>query len=241
VYVLRSGCRRPVVMYSWWMPKLWTETIEAHRREVSDAICETAAALVRQHGLRAVTMSQIAEQTGIGRATLYKYFPDVDAILQAWHERHVADHLEQLAHARDQAVDAGSRLVAVLRTYAWITSQSHDQPDTELSAQLHRGDHVAHAQHYLHGMIRDLLADAVQVGRVRSDIAPDELASFCLHALAGARGLSSKAAVHRLVELVMAGLQPSVSRSGEARFEPETLTRGRARSHLPDEFERAGA
>jgi len=30
---------------------------------------------------------------------------------------------------------------------------------------------------------------------------------------------------------------PSVSRSGEARSEPETLTRGRARSHLPDEFE----
>lgn len=51
------------------MPKLWNQTIEAHRRDVHDAILDTAAALVAEHGLRSVTMSQIAEQTGIGRAT----------------------------------------------------------------------------------------------------------------------------------------------------------------------------
>lgn len=34
-----------------------------------------------------MTMSRIAEEIGIGRATLYKYFPDVEAILLAWHER----------------------------------------------------------------------------------------------------------------------------------------------------------
>ena len=79
------------------MPKLWTETIEAHRRAVHEAVLDTTAALVAEHGLRAVTMSQIAEQTGIGRATLYKYFPDVEAILVAWHDRHVSGHLEQLA------------------------------------------------------------------------------------------------------------------------------------------------
>ncbi len=69
------------------MPKLWNETIEAHSRAVRDAILETTWALVAEHGLRSVTMSQIAEETGIGRATLYKYFPDVEAILLAWHER----------------------------------------------------------------------------------------------------------------------------------------------------------
>ena len=63
-----------VVMYTRVVPKLWNETIEAHRRAVRDAILETTAALVAEHGLTSVTMSQIAEETGIGRATLYKYF-----------------------------------------------------------------------------------------------------------------------------------------------------------------------
>ncbi len=54
---------------------------------MQDAALDATAALVAERGLRSVTMSQIAAQSGIGRATLYKYFPDVEAILLAWHER----------------------------------------------------------------------------------------------------------------------------------------------------------
>jgi AcrR family transcriptional regulator len=75
---------------------------------VRDAILDTTAALVAANGLLSVTMSQIAEATGIGRATLYKYFPDVEAILVAWHERQVTAHLAQLAELRDQAGDLAS-------------------------------------------------------------------------------------------------------------------------------------
>src|ERR671933_2529154 len=99
-------------MYTGGVPKLWHQTIDAHRRGVHAAILETTAALVAEHGLHAVTMSQIAQETGIGRATLYKYFPDVEAILLAWHEVHVARHLEHLAKIRDQPGDPRERLEA---------------------------------------------------------------------------------------------------------------------------------
>lgn len=66
-------------------------------------------------------MSQIAAETGIGRATLYKYFPDVEAILVAWHERHVARHLEHLTEVRDRTADPLQRLEAVLGAYALIS------------------------------------------------------------------------------------------------------------------------
>ena len=69
------------------MPKLWTETVETHRQEVREAILDATGSLVQSRGLLAVTMSDIAEATGIGRATLYKYFPDVEMILSAWHQR----------------------------------------------------------------------------------------------------------------------------------------------------------
>jgi AcrR family transcriptional regulator len=187
------------------MPRLWNETIEAHRRDVRDATLNATAALVTKHGLRSVTMSEIAEETGIGRATLYKYFSSVEAILVAWHERQVASHLDYLAEVRDQAGDAGERLEAVLMAYALI---SHEHHGSKLAALLHRGEHVARAHQHLSNLIRDLLTEGAATGDVRDDVAPTELASYCLHALAAASSLRSKAAVHRLVMVALAGLRP---------------------------------
>jgi AcrR family transcriptional regulator len=190
------------------VPRLWTETIEEHRRAVRDATLDTTAALVAEHGLRSVTMSQIAEETGIGRATLYKYFPDVEAILLAWHERQITGHLAYLAEVRDQAGDAGERLEVVLEGYALISHESRGHHDTELAAFLHRDEQVARAQHQLRRMIRDLLTEAAKTGDLRDDVAPDELATYCLHALTAASSLPSKAAVRRLVTVTLAGLRP---------------------------------
>jgi AcrR family transcriptional regulator len=188
------------------MPKLWDKTIEAHRREVRDAILDTTAALATENGPLSVTMSQIAEETGVGRATLYKYFPDVESILIAWHERQVSSHLGQLARIRDQVGAPGKRLEAVLEAYAQMT---RDRPHgTDLSALLHRGDHISQAHQHLTHLIEDLLAQAAGDGDVRDDIAPGELAAYCLHALAAAGTLPSAAAVRRLVAVTLAGLRP---------------------------------
>ncbi|MHB8621300.1 MAG: TetR/AcrR family transcriptional regulator [Chloroflexota bacterium] len=187
------------------MPRLWTETMAAHRQEVGDAILDTTAALVAEHGPRSVTMSRIAEESGIGRATLYKYFPDVEAILVAWHGRHVAAHLEHLTELRSQAGDATARLAVVLEHYALIQHRSHA---TEIAALVHRDEHVAGAKQQLLDLIRALLTEAAETGDVRDDVAPDELASYCLHALAAAGTLPSEAAVRRLVKVTLAGLRP---------------------------------
>ncbi len=187
------------------MPRLWNDTIETHRRAVRGATLDATSALVAEHGLLAVTMSKIAEKTGIGRATLYKYFPDVEAILLAWHERQITSHLEHLAAVRDQAGDPRERLEAVLAAYARISHQHHGG---ELAALLHQGEHVAQAQGQLTDMIRDLLVEGVEIGVTRGDIPPEELASYCLHALAAARGLPSQAAICRLVALTLTGLRP---------------------------------
>lgn len=186
------------------MPKLWIETIEAHRGEVRRAVIEAAAALVAERGLVGVTMSGIAESAGIGRATLYKYFPDIEAILFAWHQREIESHLSHLMTVRDQAEGAEARLEAVLNAYAMITFHSRRHADKELAALVHRDDQVAQAEYQLHGMIRGLLSEAV--GVVRQDVSSDELASYCLHALAAAARLRNKAAVGRLVLVTLSGL-----------------------------------
>src|SRR5882757_3515869 len=185
------------------VPKLWNETIEEHRRAVREAVLETTAGLVADHGLHSVTMSQIAQESGIGRATLYKYFPDVEAILVAWHERQIGGHLQLLAELRDQTGDPGERLKAVLEAYAMI---QHEHQGTEMAALLHRGQHVAQAQQHLVELIRDLLAEVAETGELRDDVPPAELATYCLHALMAAGSLPSKAAVRRLVDVTLSGL-----------------------------------
>ena len=190
------------------MPKLWNETIEEHRREVREAILDTTVALVAEQGVLSVTMSQIAEKTGIGRATLYKYFPDVETILRAWHERQIDGHLGYLAAVRDRAGDAGERLGAVLEAYALISHESSGHRDTELVALLHRDEQVIVAEQHLRNMVVDLVAEGERTGDISDDVAPEELANYCLHALTAASSLPSKAAVRRLVAVTLAGLQP---------------------------------
>jgi AcrR family transcriptional regulator len=142
------------------------------------------------------------------RHQLYKYFPDVEAILLAWHERQISGHLQQLAEARDHASDAGQQIQAVLEAYALISHESHGHRNSELAAFLHRDGQVARAEQQLRGMIRDLLTEGARTGDVRDDVAPDELAGYCLSALTAASTLPSKTAVRRLVTVTLAGLRP---------------------------------
>jgi hypothetical protein len=62
------------------------------------------------------------------------------------------------------------------------------------------------ARQQLSRFIRDLLTEAVKTGDVRNDVAPEELATYCLHALTAATSLPSKAAVHRLTRVTVAGM-----------------------------------
>jgi AcrR family transcriptional regulator len=188
------------------MPKIWTETIAAHRDAVRDATLDATAALVAEHGLTGVTMSQIAKESGIGRATLYKYFPDLESILAAWHERQVGAHLHRLAEVGAAARPA-ERLGAVLRAYAELSRRDHDGGG-DLASALHRSEHLVRAHDHLTEYVAQLIRDAAERGEVRDDVPAGELAGYCLHALTAAAGLPSRAALDRLIAVTVAGLRP---------------------------------
>jgi hypothetical protein len=116
------------------VPRLWDETIEAHRRVVRDATLNTTAALVAEHGLASVTMSQIAAETGIGRATLYKYSR---TWRRSWSPGTNARSPSTSHNSPkwNQAGPAGERLTAVLEAYALIV---HERHGSDLAASLHR-------------------------------------------------------------------------------------------------------
>jgi hypothetical protein len=94
----------------------------------------------------------------------------------------------------------------VLQAYALMI---HHRPhDTDLPALLHGSGHIGRAHQHLTRLMEDLLGQAARNGDVRDDIAPAELAAYCLHALAAAGTLRTAAAVGRLVTVTLAGLRP---------------------------------
>lgn len=187
------------------MPRLWTHTIASHRHAVRDAVLDAAAGLLAEGGSeRAVTMSALAERSGVGRATLYKYFRDVEAVLAAWHERQVAHHLAHLTGVRERAGGCWDGLAALLLAYVELTRDRHGHG--EVVGRLHRGAHVERAHSALVDLLADAVAAAVEAGEVRDDVPPVELAVFCLHALGAAAELPPDA-VERLLVVTLGALR----------------------------------
>lgn len=194
------------------VPKLWANTIEAHRREVRSAVVEAIGHLVAEFGLKGVSMSAIAQHAGIGRATLYKYYSDVNAALAAWHEDQVADHVDRLRAISDQPGLAHERLRRVLSTYAEIRMHSGRQAGAaDLVASLHTSPAVDDEHHRLGRIVEQLIAEAAASGNLRDDVPPPELARFALSALEGAALGASRASIRRRVALVFDALAPTRS------------------------------
>lgn len=188
------------------MPKLWNETIETHRDAVRSAVLDAAARLLATQGAAGVTMSAIAQGAGIGRATLYKYFPDVESIILAWHERQVQAHLDELLHIKGQTVGSRQQLEAVLHAYAFLSRAGHDDADL---ARLHQGGHTGRTRLHLTEFLAEIIQEGKDAGAFRTDLPADELAAFCLHALGAAAELGSHDAVLRLVKVTMDAVQPT--------------------------------
>lgn len=185
------------------MPRLWEETITSHRHAVGERILDTVERLVSERGLRALTMSGLAQECGIGRATLYKYFPDLESVLAAWHGRKVQAHLEELTRLGEGAGGPLDRLGLVLAGFA----RAQRGRGAAAAAALHQGGHILEAEQRVAGLVGGLLSEAAQAGQIRTDVALDELTSYCLHALGAAGAGASEEAMARLVAVTMDGLR----------------------------------
>lgn len=209
MYWIRTECHTSDEAYHRQVPKLWEESIDEHRRSVRDAITEAAWRLAEEHGPLSLTMSQVAGAAGIGRATLYKYFTDIESILVAHHARHVEDHLQALEDLRGESKPPGARLVAVAHAYASICFHRGRHSSADISTLVHRGPEVADAERRLRSVFAGLIAEAAAEGLVRTDLGPEELAVYCRHALEASGQAKDLDSVARLTQVVLDGLEYS--------------------------------
>lgn len=185
------------------MPKLWHDTIEAHRSAVADAIMDRTAAIAASEGVHALTMARIAEEAGIGRATLYRHFKDVGEILAAWHQRQISAHLADLEAIRARHESPLKALEAVLVAYAFHSARDHHG---SLEQVLHAQPHVHEAHHHLQGFIAAMVEAASKAGQLDAQAPPDEAARYVIAAMHALPPSPSRPTVNRLVAMTLTGI-----------------------------------
>ncbi|WP_222720491.1 TetR/AcrR family transcriptional regulator [Actinomadura sp. HBU206391] len=94
----------------------------ALRDHVAAGILDIAAAVLADHGEQA-SMTDIAEAAGVSRATLYRYFPNREALLRALQETALSDLAARIADARLDSVPVDEALARMTRAVIGVTSK----------------------------------------------------------------------------------------------------------------------
>ena len=137
-------------------------------REIVQAIVDAGRLLLQESGPAAVTTNRIAERAGVSVGSLYRYFPDKEAVLAAVYESDVSREARELADG--EWID-GQPLEEGLRALVDFQLERHRRL-LELEGDFYRSHHRAFslAQHIgadaVEARIRDVLARAGDV-RVR--------------------------------------------------------------------------
>lgn len=181
----------------------WHQARLDHRTRQAESIAANALALIAEHGAPALTMAAIASAAGMSRQTLYRYYPDVDAVLVGLAEL-IASHDEHFEAQVTQLQDPATQLDLIVQTI--IDARGHGQSDSAaLRATLppQARDVLNRHEGRIQHLLATVLAAGINEGLFRHDLEPSADAPLILGLIAGANPGNSERAVtlvHRVVD-----------------------------------------
>lgn len=173
------------------MTESWDQSLVSHRERQRRIVFDATVAAVAEHGMASVTMAEVARRAGIGRATLYKYFPSVEHILAAGALEEVRREHAALEEALDGIEDPLERIgLSVRHLFEYFATDRHRTAAAAVSPHQFSpevGKEVSEAFHDLHLMLADMVRGAVDQGALRAGPGPDLSAEVLQHLLAAGR------------------------------------------------------
>lgn len=150
------------------------------KAEIQARILQSALQLFRQNGVAETTMEAIAEAASVTKRTLYRYFPNKEAVADAYWLDNVREKVAMLPELLRAYPDSRSRLLAV-----FLDAAVGFKADPAL-ARMHFSyrfqcigrqlEEKADLPDAFNGFLTAVLADGQRLGDIRADMPADQLA-----------------------------------------------------------------
>jgi AcrR family transcriptional regulator len=184
-------------------------------------ILRAAAEVFTEHGLQA-SLDDVARHAGVGVGTVYRRFPDKEALAEALFE----ERLGALVGLAEQALaepDEWVGLVSFLENAGALLAADRGLRQIVMFAT-YSCDRVGEARARLQPVVTKLVTRAQAAGAVRADLRPTDvpLIEFMLAAVADYARQARPEVWRRYLALILDGLRPS--RTGSTRLPAAALS-----------------
>ena len=152
-----------------------------------DRILDAATQCIRRWGIRRVSMNDVARQAGVSRGSVYRYFADRDALVQAVLERNAAQNVAAaLPAVRRRRSLAAKVAEAAVFIRAHVDDEMslglHARPEEPELATLRLARVESMLSHWVDFWV-PFLAEARDQGEVRADLDLREAAEWIMRIL----------------------------------------------------------
>jgi AcrR family transcriptional regulator len=157
---------------------------ERKKREATNRIVESAAALFAARGYGATTMDDIGERADVSRATVFNYFARKEDIVLAWFTDRRAEFARLLAESDGQG-DTSGRLRAAFGALAHIFERSPEIGRGMVRAWLQAGGPLLTPESDTSRLFAAVIRDGQDAGDIAGEIDPDRTGYILFDAYVG--------------------------------------------------------
>jgi AcrR family transcriptional regulator len=145
----------------------------ARRDHIAAGILDTAATVLAERG-EAASMAEIAEAAGVGRATLYRYFPSREALIAGLAEAGLRELYDRIADAELDTVPVEEGIARLTRGFVTSGSRYVALMNAKQAGALTKLD-PAEIDRRIAEPVRALLRRGAADGTLRGDLPPEVL------------------------------------------------------------------
>ncbi|MFJ3793273.1 TetR/AcrR family transcriptional regulator [Kitasatospora sp. NPDC090091] len=138
---------------------------ERKKERTREHVYAAAVALFSRQGYADTSVTQIAEQAGIGRGTFFNYFPHKDCLINIWTQERVRKLHRRLAPRLRNAPDTAGALRACMSTLSDLNEEEPELSAAMLTAWIQTGRLLQPGP-----PLGAILTDIVEQGRTRGEI-----------------------------------------------------------------------